>query len=350
MLSEFHHFFAEMLPEHKNVLMQELVGEESQCTAIMLACTCKQERLRYKTLGYKWPFAAARLSAARNGYYELFQWLIGQCYPDRCTDREYMQQTWRTVCKTPNLELFKWYAGPGYFYKLEDLQFFSWRVFAGAYAGYMEESSLRNILYSTVDVWGWGLEPFYYHKKRFGVGSLEDIVVQVGRAVGKFGTFDDISGLELESFLNRERRESYFSYCLLGSSIEAGNINLLNALFEHWPDEMAKVVLERDLFEYVAHTYRISVPLLEACQRCGIPVDTKEVVKRFLRSRAKNVSYDTKLTKDLRSLVEYAGWRLPEIIETIRQCADWLWPEPDNGAWTVAVSSALNVTRLVDSL
>lgn len=347
MLSEFH-FFAEMLPEHKNVLMQELVAEESQCTAIMLACTCKQERLRYKTLGYKWPFAAARLSAARNGYYELFQWVIGQCYPDRCTDRAYMLQTWRTVCKTPNLELFKWYAGPGYFFKVEDFQFFSWRVFAGACAGYMNELSLRGVLYSTVDLWRWGLEPFYYHKNRFGVGSLENIVVQVARAVGKSGTFDDISGLELGSFLNEER-DFHFSYCLLASSIEAGNINLLNALFEHWPAKMAKVVFERNVFAYVSHTYHLSVPLLEACQRCGIPVNTKEVVKRFLRSRAKNVSYDTKLTKDLRSLVEYAGWRLPENIETIRQCADWIWPDPENAEWTV-VLRAPNVTRLIDSL
>src|SRR4051812_17703035 len=94
------HFFNDMLPEHLSALMQQLMSSESPCTAIMLACTCKRERLRYKTLGYKWPFAAARLSAARNGYFELFKWLFEQCYRERCMDKEYMVKTSRAVYGT----------------------------------------------------------------------------------------------------------------------------------------------------------------------------------------------------------------------------------------------------------
>jgi hypothetical protein len=347
------HLFADMLPEHKNVLMQQLVSSGSPCTAIMLACTCKRERLRYKTLGYKWPFAAARLSAARNGYYKLFKWLIRQCYPDRCTDEEYMDQTWRTVCKTPNIELFKWYAGPGYFYKTEDLWSYSWGVFSGCFAGYLNEVGLSKVL-SYVPTDAWGLEPFYYIKERFGVGSLRNVLSCMTHAIGRHGTFSDVCELGLNSFLNEanEDKETFnvFPQYLLCAALRVGNVNLLNTLFEHWPVVMARTRDEWSIMDdVVAQSDHFSVSLLETCQRRGMVRNTQEVMKMFFRSQARKRGNAEVLTRDLRSLVAYAGWTLPDTIETIQQCADWLSPETKYIQTRIAVA-VVTQPSLINSL
>jgi hypothetical protein len=347
-MSEFH-LFVDMLPEHKDDMMRQLVLSGSQCTALMLASTCKQERARFKHLGYKWPFAAARLSAARNGYVELFKWLVGQCYPDRCTDRGYMNQTWHTVCGTPSVDLFKWYAGPGYFYTPGDLPYFSWRVFSGVFAGYLDEQALSDVL-SNISTHKWGLEPYYYVKNRVGIHSMMEMFFHhMTRAVGRVGTLVDIYYLELDPFFENHDDCSLSSH-IIRAAIHYGNVHLLNNIFDRWPGAVAKYVTDEEThFNYaLKYNSNISVPFLETCRRIGIVVDIQKVISAFFLSLVHTHSTSTKLTTDERSLVEYAGWRLPENVETIHQCYEWISPGC-KAHWTQA-TAIMNAPCLINSL
>jgi len=345
-MSEFH-LFELMLPEHKDDMSRQLILSGSPCTAIMLACTCKHERLRYQKLGFRWPMAAARLSAARNGYFELFKWLIGQCHPFRFTDKDYFDHTWQTVCATPNLDLFKWYAGPGYFFSHDDLPFLSWHVFAGVIAGYLDAEALANVL-SYISTKKWGLSPYYYVKERFGAPVFANSFYGVGRAIATCGTVEDLYRLELESVVwLRDYVPDLLCIC-----ISEGNITFLQALFEHWPDEMKTKADDRCLTIqcYLSGNQHLSVSLLETCRNLGIIFNPQIVVSYHFAFLAL-ADCHAALTPESRMLIKYAGWELPADIENVHQCTQWLSPQKRHTcSCYVPAATAVYRKGLVNSL
>jgi hypothetical protein len=306
--------FPDMLDEHKTVLMQNLVSEKSHCTAIMLACTCRRERERYKSLGYKWPFAAARISAARNGYFELFKWLFYQCHLDRwCHDASYQRGTWDAVCLTTNVELFKWYSGPGFFFNVTNLEIFSWEVFAGVFADHLDEPRFQLVLghYCTHQ---WGLKPLYYlYHNRFHLANFENYVQRI---IGQYGTWTDIVQLEVGSLLKNSD-----DILMLRMALSYRNELLLNELFENWPVLMKTWIEEGNMALYLEQSHCQTTPMtvsfLETCKRIGINYDSQSVIKKFIGATAKNPL--GKLTPELRALIAYGGWTLPDNVKTIEQ-------------------------------
>ncbi len=330
--------------------MIDLVLTDYHCTAIMLASTCEQERARYKRLGYKWPFAAARLSAARHGFLALFQWLFEQCYADRCLDQEYMYHTRRAVCGTRNINLFKWYMGPGFSFNETMEAYLSWEVFSALFARYLNERQFYNVMWHSDDS-QWKLAPFYYIRERFGTQSLLTQHYKVPYRIGQYGTLDDIYQLELEHWFVEPKDEQY--EVLIGA-LEAGNETLLNDIFEKWPLALEMWIKQFQGSDALAWRLRnssqISVSLLETCKRCGIPFDTQHLVKELFRQMMGTIG-SRKLTLNMRALIAYAGWTLPENIETIQECDAWLSPDVSPIAFHITtVGAATSCFPLLNSL
>lgn len=309
--------------------MHELVSSGSQCTAIMLASTCKQERLRYRSLGYKWPFAGAHLSAARNGYYELFKWLVSECLPDRRTDFEYMRYTWHSVCRTPNIELFKWYAGPGYYFDADDQHHYSWAVFSGLFAQDMSREKFARVLKSSFKK-KWGLKPFYYAQERFGSNFLDFFDHHLASALEYEGTLQDIYGLKLDVLFDSSEGtytiKNRFSVSLLINSLSGGNFELLDALVKQWPVVMTKALIYLEFLNYngeLASSDFFSAAFIQRCDEQMLFKNFPIVLSKFIQFLAKRQG-SSKVPMDVRSLLEYAKCILPDTIETIQQCADFM--------------------------
>ncbi len=315
------HCFPDMLPEHKNVLMQHLITTDTHCAAIMLASTCTSERVRYQSLGYKWPFAAARLSAARHGYFPLFKWLFEQCYQQRLMDQDYMRATFHAVYGTSNIELFRWYSGPGFYFAEGDLWYLSWEVFVGVFGDAVTEQRFYDIL-SYTQTAKWGLHPFYYILKRFGRASLCEHFERVLSPLGQCGTFQDIHQLDLVALFDEEPSRNLVP--LLHAAISHGNTQILNAIAEHWPESVKRFIKSTEDHYYVdvvlVGSTRFSISLLETCARCGLAFDRRAVIKKYVLNNRDEI------TPEIRALLEYGGWSLPADVKTAKQCCDWLDP------------------------
>jgi hypothetical protein len=326
-MNHFFFYAEEMLPEHKDDLMRNLVLEGSHCTAIMLASTCRQERLRYKRLGYKWPFAAARLSAARKGYFKLFKYLFLTCRTDRLTDVDYHQATRRAVFQTPHPALFKWYVGPGYCFD-NTCSISHWNVFFQVIARFWPEDEIVDAIIPRFYTDSWGLEPFYYIHARLGQVALTRDIRTLSHALARIGTFEDVTNLGLLDHLARDAD----GLCrLLHEIIFYGNVGLLNGLIGH----MGRTAILEGLFAHTTvdiqnvlkdnfeiYTEDLSIPLIEACQGLGLHVALKETMLKFLIKRA--YLGDTALTERMRALIGYAGWTLPDEVKTLYGFIRWL--------------------------
>lgn len=321
------YYFTDMLPEHKDVLMRDLVVTGDHCTAIMLASTCKQERARYARLGYQWPFAAARLSALRNDYVDLFKYLFEYCKRDRVFDREYMYRTLHVIGEGTNVELFKWYTGHGFSFEMATHgQYMSWNIVAAVVAEYMDQRQLHNIL-SYTHAKRWNLEPFYYMQKRFGLLEM----TEASRAIGRSGTLTDVEQLGVDVLF---KRPTIDIYPLIYAGIEANNSQLLHDIFEKWPATI-QYIIETWRIEYMLGTQQLSVSIMEVFKRHGIAFDHKIVIKKFFNTAVRNHQENGELTPEIRALIDYGGWTLPDGVKTLRQINAWLSPDDEKNIPTV---------------
>lgn len=313
-MSEFPLFnYGEMLPEHRDALMADLVAAGDHATALMLAATCREERARYGRLGYKWPFAAARLSAARRGYFELFKYLRAECYPYWCTMPAYSQHTWRAVCQTPSIELFRWYAPRDYFPRENDFGLLSWPLFS-LYADFLDEAGLRGVLYNLATE-KWGLAPYFYVHKRFGPQILRERFERVVVILGQQGTLADFARLDLRPSEFDELAYRVINHCntrLLGELFDAGLVRNFN------PNRVAAIL---------RRSRALTVDFLELLRQHEVPLgDVQELVHSCFKATSIDGGPWELLSDNLRALITYAGWTLPEGVKTVGQCRKHLFP------------------------
>jgi hypothetical protein len=339
--------FPDMLPEHQDALMSDLVATGSHCTAIMLASTCHRERERYARLGYKWPFAAARLSAVSNGYDDLFKYLLEYCKRDRFMDKEYNHCTLFTIGQGTNVELFKWYVGPGFYFKIDfDRLYMSWDIFVGVVAEYLTEDQLRRIL-SYSDLERWNLQPFYYVQKRFGALTRDTMPL---REIGRCGTLTDVEQLGAGVFFDTPTGDIY---PLIYAAIRANNSHLLNDVFEKWPVVVEFLLDEENRYpnnlERMLQGPYLSVSLLEVFKRHGMKFDCQAIIKVFFRMVVRQYSQTNELSSEMRALLEYGGWILPDGLETRWQVNCWLSPEDEKSVFG-GMAVAIPVNSLLNAL
>lgn len=340
--------FGDMLPEHKDALMRDLVTSGDPCTAIMLASTCTQERARFAKLGFKWPLAAARLSAARNGYVELFKWLLAYCHADRCLDFTYMHHTYGVLGQGTDVALFKWYVGPGFAFDIHGhLPWMSWDIFLDVAGQYMSEKELQNILgYAYINN-KWKLAPLYYMKKRqmplFDIGPAT-------RTLAKWGTMADIDRLGASSLFDCSSPNVDF---IIYNALDHGNCPLIESMFNRWPD-IVKDAIKRDKRYYripqnkYGYCENLSVSLLELLLACGAIIDRQETVKCYITECTRKKGFTSPLTTEMRVLLAYGDCRVTENVQTVGLANALLNPGDDNLYANIA--TACEWKQLINSL
>jgi hypothetical protein len=76
--------------------------------------------------------------------------------------------------------------------------------------------------------------------------------------------------------------------------------------------------------------------MLEVFKRHGIVFDHRRVIKKFFQTAAR--SRDTQFSPEMRALIDYGDWILPDGVETIRQINAWLSPDDAFDAYLVEIA------------
>jgi hypothetical protein len=171
-----------LVPDMSQLIMRMLVADGFRCAAIMLACTCKQERANYAALGYKWPFLNARLSAARNGFVALFE----HVFTPRPLDVDYNAETRRAVFAGPSVELAQWIIGPTLAHSPDEWGISTWPIFNALFYTHWRDNGRHESTLDTVLMF----------KKTASKLEMEELIIRA-RSHYKPGTIVYLFGSEI---------------------------------------------------------------------------------------------------------------------------------------------------------
>ncbi len=336
-MSEFH-LFPDMLDEHLDVMVRGYVADGEHSTAIMLACTCKRERARFKRLGFKWPLAAAAASAARAGYLALFKWLLDACHERDCyaglrlpiitTISTFAMRLHWAAWETTNVNLFEFYCGPTYeTAPPPSFAVLSWEVFIGFFAKHLTQKQIYQCLDKTIVYPVWTMRCLYYMYERYGQESLVKDFDCIKNALAWHATIDDIDRLELVACFNTGSRALGR---LVHEALQRGNIVLLDGLFDRWEHNIRNCMALTHMVTVdnaLAFSADLSVPMLEFCVRRTLPYSVKYVVALHILVHPAHFGHMV-LTSNMRAIIAYAGVTLSDDVTTVREALPFIRTTP----------------------